>query len=134
MNQKLKEIIASSKFRVEPGNYVYAKVSKTPNLEDCFMISKDKDETTVVLEEKDLPKVEIIEKNKDLYKLFELKVSLPFYAVGFLAAVTEAISSNGMNNLLISTYSKDYVLVRLEHEQKAKEALLNLGFKEIENG
>ena len=134
MTQKLKEIIEFSKFRIEPGNYVYAKVAKAPNLEDCFMISKDKDEITAVLEEKNLPKIEIIEKNKDLYKLFELKVSLPFYAVGFLAAVTEAISSEGMNNLLISTYSKDYVLVRIEHEQKAKEALLKLGFKEEENG
>lgn len=130
MKKALKEIIESSTFAVMPGRYVYAKAAKVPNLSNCFMISKDKDEITAIVEESNIRKIDVIEKNKDLYKLIELKVSLPFYAVGFLAAVTNAISAEGMNNLVISTYSKDYLLVRVEHEQKAREVLLRLGLRE----
>jgi hypothetical protein len=65
-----------------------------------------------------------------LRKLIGLKVSAPFYAVGFLAAVAGAITAKGCNNLVVSTYSKDYVLVTLAHFEKARQALLELGFKE----
>jgi len=129
MNQELREIIESSSFRVITGRYVYSKVAKVPDLRDCFMIAKDEDEITAIVEESNLSKIDILEKNKDLYKLIELKVSLPFYAVGFLAVVTDAISSEGMNNLIVSTYSKDYVMVRVEHEEGAKKALVKAGFK-----
>lgn len=129
MKKELKKIIESSTFRIIPGNFIYAKVADVPDTSDCFMISKDIDETTAVFEESRISKIEIIERNKDLYKLFELKVSVPFYAVGFLATVTNAISKEGMNNLVVSTYSKDYIMVRIEHEKKAKEVFLKLGFK-----
>ena len=58
-----------------------------------------------------------------------MKVSLPFYAVGFLSTISSAIAEKGMNILIASTYSKDYIMVREEHLSKAKEVLLSLGFK-----
>ncbi|MBM2820742.1 MAG: hypothetical protein HW405_502 [Candidatus Berkelbacteria bacterium] len=93
------------------------------------MISKDADEITVVAEEKNLENLEIIERNKEDYKLIALKVSLPFYAVGFLATVTSAIAKEGMNVLVISTYSKDYILVKEENIVKVEQILLKLGFQ-----
>ncbi len=127
---KLKEIVASSNFVIHDNTYVYAKVSSSPSIDDCFLITKDKDEVTVVVTTENLDKVELIERNKDDYKLIELKVSLPFYAVGFLAAVTKAISAKGCNNLIVSTYSKDYVFVRVEQLELARKALLEAGFRE----
>jgi hypothetical protein len=94
------------------------------------MISKDNDEITAVFEDSKRNQFTIIEENKDLRKLIGLKVSAPFYAVGFLAAVAGAITAKGCNNLVVSTYSKDYVLVTLAHFEKARQALLELGFKE----
>lgn len=130
MDSKLQEIINASTFRVIDGIFIYAKVSDTPNLDDHFFVSKDEDEITVVTEENNLSKLEIIEKNKDRRNLIELNVAVPFYSVGFLAAVANKIAEEGMNILIISTYSKDYIMFRTDCLEKAKRTLFELGFKE----
>jgi hypothetical protein len=130
MSPELKQVISSSFFTVHDGTYVYAKVSGQPSLDNCFMLSKDANEITAVFEASKSDKFKIIEKNKDLRKLIEIQVSTPFYALGFLAAVTKAISEKGCNNLIISTYSKDYILVTEAHFSAAKQALIELGFRE----
>lgn len=96
-----------------------------------FMVTKDADEITVLTTEDRLGEIEVIERNKDSYALFALNVSIPFYAVGFIAAVTSAIAAGAMNVLVVSTYSKDYILVRTEHLGKATEALKALGLSQI---
>lgn len=131
MSPELHEIIKSSNFTVYPGSYIYAKVDGAPSLQDAFMLSRDNDETTAVFEVSKIENFTIIEQNKDLRKLIEVTVSVPFYAVGFLAAITEAISAKGCNNLIVSTYSKDYVLVTEAQFEKARQALVDMGFKEI---
>ena len=67
-----------------------------PEPGDHFMVSKDADDITVVTEEKNLKDLEIIERNKENYKLIALNVAAPFYSVGFLATVTSAIAKEGM--------------------------------------
>ena len=130
LQDQLQEIIKTSTFTVHDGSYVYAKVSGQPSLDDAFMMSRDDDEVTAVFESGKADKFEVIEQNKDLRKLIELRISKPFYSTGFLAAVTKAISSKGCNNLLVCTYTKDYVLVTEQQFDKAKEALLEIGFRE----
>lgn len=132
LEKQLQQVISTSTFSVHPGSFVYAKVSGQPSLDDAFMLSRDDDESTAVYEQSKADKFEVIKKNKDLRKLIELRISKPFYSTGFLAAVTRAISSKGCNNLLVCTYSKDYVMVTEEQFDKAKEALLELGFSEAE--
>jgi hypothetical protein len=129
MTDDLKKIIESSSFALHEGRYIYAKVKTAPPIDDHFMVSKDKDEITVVTKEENLGSLDLIEKNKDFYQLVELKVSVPFYSVGFLAAVANIIAERGMNILIISTYSKDYIMVRVEFIEKVQQALLDLGFK-----
>lgn len=128
MDKELQKIIRKSIFSIQKGSYIYAKVSSDLNFDNCFMLSRDKDEITAVFREEKIDQFEVIERNKDLYRLIELKVSLPFYAVGFLAAVSGAIAKSGMNDLIVSTYSKDYVLVRDDCIDKARNILLDLGF------
>jgi len=129
MTDELKKIVASSTFTLQSGRFIVAKVKTAPTIDDHFMVSKDNDETTVVTKEENLGSLDLIEKNKDFYVAFELKISLPFYATGFLGAVTGAMGDGGMNNLVISTFSKDYLFVREEHLEKATQALLDLGLK-----
>ncbi len=129
MTEDLKKVIETSTFEVVEGDFVYAKVSELPSNPNIFMVSKDKDEITIVAKEEEVGNLEIIERNKETYSLIALNISLPFYAVGFLSAVTNAIASAGMNILVVSTYSKDYILVRKEHLDKSKDILINLGFK-----
>lgn len=131
INSEVKKIIEKSTFRVEEGKFVYAKVSKAPNIGNHFMVSKDADEITVVTKEENLSELDFEERNKDFYRLIALNVSLPFYSIGFLATVSRTIAKEGMNILVISTYSKDYILVKDDRLEDARETLLKLGFKEL---
>ena len=129
MDKKLNEIIKKSTFEIQEGRFVYAKVRTPPEINRHFMISQDEDEITVVTREENLEDLDLIEKNKEFYKLIALNVAVPFYSVGFLATVSGAIAKEGMNILIVSTYSKDYIMVKEECLEKAKKVLLELGFK-----
>lgn len=131
ITDELKEILHNSTFHHVQGVFIYGKVENVPNLDNVFMISKDDDEITVVINQEYLNKLDLIEQNKDDYALIEIKVAVPFYAVGFLAAITSTIADKEMNVLVISTYSKDYILVRTEHMDMAKTELTKLGMKQI---
>lgn len=131
MNEEIKNIIKASSFKVKQGTYIYAKVAENPAIEkEHFMVSRDEDEITVVTQEDNIGSLKILEKNKDSYTLIALNVSVPFYSVGFLATVSEAIAKEGMNILIVSTYSKDYIMVKKDCTDKAKSVLLGLGFIE----
>lgn len=123
--------IAQSNFEVQPGNYIYAKVSAVAADESHFLISRDADEITVVTTEDRLGSLQLIERNKDVYKLVSLNVAVPFYSVGFIATVCDALASASMNVLVVSTFSKDYIMVRADLIERATAILLSLGFEEL---
>lgn len=131
MTSELKKIIEQSSFEVQKGRFVYTRVGSGPKVKNHFMVTEDEDEITVVTREENLGDLDLIERNKDNYSLIALNVSVPFYSVGFLAAVSGAIAKGGMNILIASTYSKDYIMVKEEKLKKAREALLSLGFSEM---
>jgi hypothetical protein len=130
MSKKLEKIIRQSSFEVVEGAFIYAKVFAYPREDNHFMVSKDNDEITVVTKAENLGKLRLVEKNKETYALIALHVSIPFYSVGFLAAVSRAIANQGMDILIISTYSKDYVLVKKSELGEARSALKKLGLRE----
>ncbi len=131
MNEGIKKIIRASNFEIKQGSYIYATVAEMPlATEEHFMVSRDEEEITVVTREESIDNLRILEKNKDNYTLIALNVSVPFYSVGFLATVSDAIAEEGMNILIVSTYSKDYIMVKRDYAKKAKSVLLKLGFTE----
>lgn len=129
MQEKLQEIIKNSSFRVIPGTFLYLKTASVPQGKH-FAVMQDEDEITVVTKKDAVSGLKILEQNKDERNLIEIKVSIPFNAVGFLASVSGAIADNGMNVLVVSTYSKDYILVKTNCLEEVREILLNLGFSE----
>ena len=129
MDPKLQEIITASTYAVVGDTFAYAKVSEVPS-GTHFLVSQDKYEITVVTDEARIGELQLIERNKETYALICLNVSVPFYAVGFLAAVTNSIAERGMNVLVVSTFSKDYILVKKERIGDAISALGTLGLKE----
>lgn len=126
---ELQEIIKQSSFTLVGDSFVYVKAKKRPTASH-FLVSEDSSEITVVTEENRLSELEYFERNKDTYALFALNVSVPFYSVGLLALVSKTIADAGMNILIVSTYSKDYILVKREHTEKTKELLASIGFSE----
>jgi len=129
MTDELRKVIETSTFALADGRYIYAKVKTAPPIDDHFMVSKDQDEISVCTREENLGKLDLIEKNKDYWSLIALNLSSPFYCPGFLAVACSAIADLGMDVLIVSTYSKDYLLVRADLTGKATQALLVLGFK-----
>ena len=129
MTDALKKVIETSTFTLLDGRFIYAKVKTAPPIDEHFMVSQDKDEITVVTKEENLSKLDLIEKNKDYWSLISLNLSSPFYCPGFLAAASSAIADKGMDILIVSTYSKDYLLVIYEHREQAEQILLDMGFK-----
>ncbi len=126
-SQTVDDIIKSSKVIVHRGRYAYLRAQETV-IGDHFLITKDKDEITVVTEEKNVPKTKH-DKDVKWFKLLEIEVSLPFLATGFLAKVTKTIAHKNLNVLVVSTFSKDYLLLREETHVTAIEALGKIGFK-----
>lgn len=133
ITKEAREILSNSTFVIEPGVYVYTKVRCVPDSGEHFLVTKDKDEITVVTLQENLGQLDLIERNKDDYCLIALNVSIPFYSVGFLAAISSAFAEHGHNILIVSTYSKDYVMVRNDLRDKGSIILENMGLRELSN-
>ena len=129
MNKSLLEMFAKSNFTILPTHFIYAKVTTAPTLGKHFMISQDADEITVITAEENLGELDIIEKNEYHWRLVALNLAVPFTA-GTIAAINAACAELGLNNLIVSTYSKDYIFVKDEHLTDIKNVLNTLGFKE----
>ncbi|MFC1662986.1 ACT domain-containing protein [Patescibacteria group bacterium] len=130
-DSELQKIISQSSFTVSEGAYVYAKVRTLPQNGEHFLVTQDNDEITVVTLAEKLKELDLIERNKDDYTLIALNVSMPFYSVGLLATVSSAIAKQNMDILIVSTYSKDYILVRQDQTKKATKVLTAIGFREV---
>ena len=126
-NASLRDVIRSSRIIVHKGRYAYLRVRAQTEIGDHFLIAQDQDETTVVTEEKNLARISF-EQDVKWFKLIEVRVSQPFAAKGFIACITRAIADCGLNVLVVSTFSKDYVLVREESIATVVTALRDLGF------
>lgn len=132
MNTQLQEMFSKSTFSILDKKYIYAKVSKEPSTKNHFMVSSDSDELTVITEDTREQELDIIEKNQNLWRLVSLNLNIPFMA-GTLATINSACAEEGLNNLIVSTYSKDYVIVKDTQVEQIKLVLQKLGFSEDNN-
>ena len=121
------EVIRNSKACVLRGRYAYLKTDAVVDPTRHFLVARDEEETTVVTEEANVGSTSYAAEEK-WFRLIEIRVALPFLAPGFIAAVTRAIADRGLNVLVVSTFSKDYFLVRDEAIEAAASALRELGF------
>lgn len=124
---ELQEAIPKSIATVMKGTYVYVKTDIIEKQDIHFMVSKDKDEITVITQKENLKELNTLEVVGD-YKMIEFKPAVPFQTVGFLAKIAEIIANQGMNILIVSTFSKDYIMIKEEFCEKGIQALRNIGF------
>jgi len=132
MNRDLKEIIRTSSLIVHEGSFIYAKVKTVPVTGKPFLISQDDDEITVVTKKQQISELDLIKSNDTVRSLLEIKFSADSPdAVGFLAAVSTALAEEGISISVVSTFSKDYLIVSNQDKEKAVEKLKNIGFSTI---
>ena len=92
------------------------------------MITRDELEVTVVTKEENLADVDVIERNRDRWALVAIDCANPFYCVGFIARMSAALSSAGLDILAVSTFSRDCVFVKEGDEETAAAVLRGVGF------
>ena len=123
----LQEAIPKSIATVMRDTYVYVKTDIVEKTDNHFMVSKDKDEITVITKKENIKNLKVLELVGD-YKLIEFRPAVPFQTVGFLAKIAEVIANQGMNILIVSTFSKDYIMIKEQFCEKGLTALKNIGF------
>lgn len=119
------EIIKNSSFKIVDGYYNVAKVSGECDADKCFMIVKDDLETTVIYDRKQ--KIDKIISEQIDYKLIAINVAVPFFSTGFIATISSSFSKNNISVLVVSTFSRDYFMVKTENLYKAEMILIKLG-------
>ena len=122
----LQEVIESSEIVMHPGRYAYLRCAARL-AGDHFLVAQDSDEVTVVTEESRVSEVAHSDSTR-CFKVLEDRVSRPFTATGFLAKITQTVAEQGLNVLVVSTYSKDYILIREESADVVIDALKHVGF------
>lgn len=127
MQKNLQTMFKKSSFTISSDFYFYCQVNEFPsNLEDHFMISNDGEEITVVT--KKIEGLNIKEKNDEKWFLVSLNLDTPFMK-GTLFNVSKEIFKSDSNILIISTYSKDLLFIKIQDKEKVIVALKELGFK-----
>ena len=130
VNENLRKIIKASKLVLHNEVFIYAKVKSIPQIDNHFFISKDSDEITVITKKENISKLDLLEKSSDERSLIEIQFSDSTEdSVGFLAAVSSALAEQGISISVISTFSKDYLIINKEDEKKTIQSLKQLGFE-----
>jgi len=124
------DAIRNSPVRLVPGRYAVLRCADVPDGSGWFMIARDPDEVTVIVEESAIPESHILETDGG-YGLIEIRVATGFESAGLLATVTRALAEAGLNTLVVSTYSKDYVLLKEESVAAGLQALSGIGFRVV---
>lgn len=126
----LDEVIRSSWFTVEPGNFVYTRVREVGDPSPHLLVIHEREDITVVTEEQNLRALGVIDRNAESWKLITVRCGNPFYCVGFIAYITGALARKGIDIVLTSSFSNDLILVMEKNLAAAHETLLEIGFRQ----
>lgn len=130
LQNQLQPVIDNSWFTIDEGTYVYAHVNEVTLAEKHLMVSRDAEEITVLTDINNLPAISYLQRNKENWKLINIRCGNPFYCVGFIAHITAVLANAGIDIVLVSTFSKDLVLVIEKDLQDAVNVLIEAGFKQ----
>ena len=90
-----------------------------------FAITRTSDELSLVLPES----IEIESKKSDAgWACFKVEGPLDFNLVGILAGISSVLAKAGVSIFAVSTFDTDYILVKREQVETAKEALTSAGY------
>lgn len=68
------------------------------------------------------------ETNGDLWKVFRFKEAMDFGLVGIIAKLSGILADHGISICCIATYDTDYVMVKNDRFQDAKNILIKHGY------
>ena len=128
----LRQTINSSPFVLHPQRYTVLQVQECPNPQPHFLVAHEAEEVSVITTEDKLHILTSqILKQQRWFCLLEFKMSTPFETPGFLAVIASKLASRQLNILLVSTFSKDWLLLREEDLETGLNSLHELGFQQV---
>jgi uncharacterized protein len=112
--------------RLEPD----AELPKPALRSSFFAVTRTDEELSLVLPDS----VKIESNRSDLgWACFKVQGPLEFQLVGVLAGISSVLAEAGVPIFVISTFDTDYILVKREHVQVAREALISKGYNVSKN-
>lgn len=96
--------------------------------EYCF-VGKTDEELSLVCSEKRAPK-DCIER-EDGWTAFRIEGTLDFSLIGIISKISVALAEEKIGVFVVSTFNTDYVLVKTENFENAKNKLISLGYEFI---
>lgn len=93
------------------------------------MVTRDENETTVVTLAEHLSDLDVVELNPDRWLLLSIHCAHPFYCAGFIATISAPLSAAGIDILVVSTFTRDWVFVQETEGERAAEILVSAGFQ-----
>jgi hypothetical protein len=127
---ELEAVIAASWFTVNEEVYVYASVTEVAEPEKHLLVVRDGEEITLATDARHLPVPHCLQVNKEQWKLVNIRCGNPFYCVGFIASITDALAVAGIDIVIISGFSTDLILVMQQDLERAVEVLVGIGFRQ----
>ena len=116
--------------RLHPGRWAAcrlpagSRVPEPPAGVRLWSATWTRDETSLIVPEEHAPEGAPVEKG---FVAFEVEGPLDFSLTGILAGLATALAEAGVPLLAMSTFDTDWLLVRQEWLEKAKEALKGCG-------
>ena len=93
---------------------------------DFFFIGRTDEEISIVCKTCDVP--EVAEERDDGWRAFRIQGVLDFSLVGILSKLSAVLAENKIGIFAVSTYNTDYILVKKENFQRAREVLIEAGY------
>jgi hypothetical protein len=132
------ELLRETKVEVAPASYVVVGVGLqdwqrlledpdlSPRADAPFMILRDTHEVTMVIEEDDWRRIRHAvrdARNETGYRLVTLDLELPWTTVGYLARITELLAAEKISVGVLSSFSRDHLLIKQTDLGKALRVL-----------
>lgn len=91
-----------------------------------YFIGRTKDEVSLVCPEEDVPSSAT--ERDDGWRALMVVGPLDLSLIGILSRITSILADNGIGIFAVSTFDTDYILVREENLERAKDSLTEEGY------
>ncbi|KPK83452.1 MAG: hypothetical protein AMS27_12820 [Bacteroides sp. SM23_62_1] len=118
------DLLINAKAYLWKESFAIIKSDKIPN--SAFCVIKDKDETTVIIDQNRLKDIPIKESEKN-WKIITLDIIFPMDTIGILSKISGCLAEKGIPIMAISAYSRDHFLIRKNDTRRAVRALELIG-------
>ena len=123
---ELEEYFKKGKAYIWKGTFAIIKAREI--VSNAFVNIIDKDEITVIIDQSDFDKQNVIDIEKD-WKIVTLDIVFPMDVCGVTAKISDALAKEGISVMPIAAFSRDHFLIKEKDVEKAVIVFENLGIK-----